>query len=290
MKDSHWKTPLGLLALIASGAIAAHEVREAQDAGSAKDVRTTCLLPAEFPRTRMLLFGEMHGSVEAPALVGDVACAYAKDGPTALGLEIPGAEQDAIDRYLDSDGGADARAALLAGGFWTQAPDGRSSVAMLALIERMRVLRGQGLPLRVFAFDLPTEDDRDAAMAGAIRAFHAAHPDTRVVALMGNIHASQTPIARGEGTIITTASLLTDLEPSSMLLLYRSGTIWACMPGCGVHPVNSKWGADKAPGLHPSSPMAGYSATWVLESITASVPAVPGAGTESTAGAAGTGE
>lgn len=162
---------------------------------------------------------------------------------------------------------------LLAGSFWTNAPDGRSSNAMADLIERIRALRQRGRPLTAFAFDVPTEGDRDASMAAAIRAYHAAHPEKRIVALMGNIHGSQTPIPLGGREIVTTASLLKDLEPISLLLLYRSGTIWACMPECGVHPVQSKWGNDKAAGLHPSSPMEGYSATYVLDRITASPPA-----------------
>jgi hypothetical protein len=274
--------PLCLCACLACGGVQAQGAGDAQVARVDPDIDSDCALPAEFPRAGMLLFGEMHGSVEAPAFVGEVACAYSKDGPIALGLEIPGGEQAAIDRYLDSDGGTEARSALLAGAFWTNSPDGRSSAAMAELIGRMRVLRGQGRALNVFAFDLPSGGDRDAAMADAIRAYHVAHPGVRIVALMGNIHASQTPIARGEGTIITTASLLTDLGPVSVLLGYRAGTIWACMPDCGVHPVQSQWGKQRAPGLHPSSPMAGYSMTWVLERITASEPALapPGASNE----------
>jgi hypothetical protein len=277
VNQKSWMLRLALLGSAACFGVDAQEAgggRGGQEAKLAEHADATCMLPDGFPRTKMLLFGEMHGSIEGPAFVGEVACAYSKDGPTALGLEIRGVEQAAIDRYLDSDGGAEARSGLLAGTFWTKYPDGRSSAAMVDLIERIRVLRGQGRPLQVFAFDLLSEGDRDAAMADAIRAYHAAHPHTRIVALMGNIHASQTPMKRGDGTIITSASLLTDLDPVSMLLLYRSGTIWACMPGCGVHPVQSKWGMEKAPGLHLSSPMAGYSMTWVLDRITASAPAV----------------
>jgi hypothetical protein len=277
VNQKSWMLRLGLLGSAACFGVDAQEAgggAGGQEAKLAQHADATCMLPDGFPRTRMLLFGEMHGSLEAPAFVGEVACAYSKDGPTALGLEIPGAEQVAIDRYLESDGGVEARTALLAGAFWTKYPDGRSSAAMVDLIERMRVLRGQGQALSVFVFDLPSDRDRDAAMADAIRAFHATNPGTRIVALMGNIHASQTPMKRGDGTIITSASLLTDLDPVSMLLLYRSGSIWACMPGCGVHPVQSKWGSEKAPGLYPSSPIAGYSMTWLLDRITASAPAV----------------
>src|SRR5690606_285303 len=132
----------------------------------------------------------------------------------------------------------------------------------------------QDRTVKVFAFDVPTEGERDAAMAGAIREFHAAHPDMRLVALMGNIHASQAPFPLGGRVIDTTASLLKDLAPVSVLVLYQSGTIWACMPGCGVHPVESRWGKDRTPGWHDASPMAGYAASWVLGSLTASAPAV----------------
>jgi hypothetical protein len=49
-------------------------------------------------RGARVLFGEMHGNAETPALVADVTCEAAKAGPVRVALEIPGDEQERIDR------------------------------------------------------------------------------------------------------------------------------------------------------------------------------------------------
>ena len=60
----------------------------------------------ELPGGHLLLFGEMHGSIEAPALIADVACHLSLSGDVTIGLEIPATEQAQIDDYLASAGTA----------------------------------------------------------------------------------------------------------------------------------------------------------------------------------------
>src|SRR6185503_3198583 len=75
-------------------------------------------------------FGEMHGTVESPAFVGDVACAVAQAGHhVQVGLEIWNTEQLAIERFLETGD----RNRLLSGPFCAQ-HDGRSSTAMVELL------------------------------------------------------------------------------------------------------------------------------------------------------------
>ncbi|WP_428265697.1 hypothetical protein [Haliangium sp.] len=146
----------------------------------------------------IVMLGEMHGTAEIPAFAGDLACrAAARGHRVLLGLEIPSTEQEAIDRYLASDGSTVARDALLAGAHWQAAcPDGRSSQAMLALVERVRRLRRDGLGIDVFAFDSGTYDDwnrRDASMAETILARAAGAPEALVLTLSGNLHNRLVP-------------------------------------------------------------------------------------------------
>jgi hypothetical protein len=234
-----------------------------------------CDVPQSMPSGSLLFLGEMHGSREAPAMTGEIVCSYAMKGPVALGLELPPAEQDGIERYLASDGDADAKHRLLAGDFWRSDKDGRASSAMVALIESARRLRHEGSQVTVFTFSeiLPGKT-YDASIAEVIRGFHAVHPGLPVVALMGNVHASPVPFQVGGHDLLTTAYLLRDLHPMSVLLAYQSGTIWACMPDCGVHKVADKWGIARKPGLYAGSPMGNYSSSYVLSGITASPPAV----------------
>ena len=46
-------------------------------------------------RGRVVVLGETHGTQEAPALVGDLACHLADDGRVLVGIEMP--------RWLDKD-------------------------------------------------------------------------------------------------------------------------------------------------------------------------------------------
>jgi hypothetical protein len=236
----------------------------------------SCGEPPGTPQASLLLFGEMHGSREAPELIGRIACSSALRGPTAIGLELPTTEQNAIDAYLVSDGSESSKRKLLSGRFWQEGRDGRSSTAMTDLIEYVRTLNKQGVPLQIFAFDSPSGLTRDASLAQGIRDFHADNQNLSIIALMGNVHASQQPIQRNGEQIVTSGALLHDLSPISVLVAYRSGSIWACMSGCGVHEISSDWGGGRQPGFVDESPIPGYDVSYVLPTITASPPAVDG--------------
>jgi len=97
---------------------------------------------------RFLILGEIHGTKEIPALVADAACAISRTRPVVVALEIHTRAQADIDAYLASDGGEAARNLLLDGPAWAiRTADGRSSQAMLDLIETLRVLRQEGAPI-----------------------------------------------------------------------------------------------------------------------------------------------
>ena len=102
---------------------------------------------------RVMLVGELHGTWEVPGIVAGLATNLSADErPLIVGLEIWRSEQAALDRYLASAGTAEDREALLAGPFWATR-DGRSSEAMVDLIERLRVLALKA-PVQLVAFDV----------------------------------------------------------------------------------------------------------------------------------------
>ncbi|HET9819268.1 MAG TPA: hypothetical protein VFP92_08895 [Rhodanobacteraceae bacterium] len=239
-----------------------------------------CDAPPGMPGAEILLFGETHGSAESPALVGEVVCAYAKQGPVALGLEMPSTEEAPIGVYLASDGDGDARGKLRSAPFWLH-QDGRSSVAMFDLIEWVRHLKHGGLPVSVFTLNpnLARTSDDNRAIAQALRAFHAKHPARRIVALMGNLHAGQAKISPFGSTIVPAGYLLRDLHPVSVYVANPGGSIWACMGTCGVHEVGGHWYPGRKPGFYADSPVQGYSMSYMLPGLTASPPAGESAGT-----------
>ena len=93
-----------------------------------------CPGPQGLPEGKLLLFGEMHGSVEAPALISELACSLSKSQEIAVGLEVASHDQPQIDDYLKSRGETADVDKLTSSYFWQKGKDGRSSAAMLHLI------------------------------------------------------------------------------------------------------------------------------------------------------------
>lgn len=234
-----------------------------------------CPDPVALPDAKLLLFGEMHGSVEAPQLISDLACSLSVSRDVAVGLEIPSKDQALVDRYLGSRGAQADVEELTSSYFWQQGHDGRSSAAMLGLIEHIRELRKNGRPITLFFFDDQpgTELERNVAIANGIRRFQATRPDTQIIALMGNVHAMQKDITTNDGILVPSGRLLGDLHPVSILITYPQGTIWACMPTCKVHEISPRTPPTGPAGFKQGASFGGYSHSYLLPSITASPPA-----------------
>jgi len=234
-----------------------------------------CPDPAGLPDAELLLFGEMHGSVEAPKLISDLACSLSVSRELAVGLEIPSKDQALVDHYLGSRGSQADLEKLTSSYFWQKGIDGRSSAAMLDLIEHIRELKEKGRPITMFFFDdqPETELERNVAIANGIRRFQATRPDTKIIALMGNVHAMQKDMTTNDGTLVPSGRLLEDLHPVSILVTYPTGTIWACMPTCGVHEISPRNPPTGPIGFKQGASLGGYSHSYLLPSITASPPA-----------------
>jgi hypothetical protein len=184
----------------------------------------------------------MHGTQESPAFLGDVACAVAQqEHHVQVALEIWNTEQPAIDRFLATGD----RATLLAGPFWSQ-HDGRSSTAMVELLDRVRWLQRAGAKIDVVAYDVTSQPDRDQAMA--IKVLAARDDRGVIVGLSGNIHSRRT---RWNETTPLVAHLVdAKLQVKTHDVAAAGGTMWACRatpdhePVCGEHPMSK----DDSPG------------------------------------------
>ncbi len=189
----------------------------------------------------LLVLGELHGTVEAPAVVATLAARLLDSGALTVALEIPAQEQAGLDAYLASDGSTRAQRELLDSEFWKRAPersDGRRSRAMFALIEQLRLLRGTHPELRLLAFDdtgfFDQTRSRDALMSDTLRAAHASHPEVKLLVLTGNYHARLDQPARaryGDGWIeppLPMTAQLQDLGAVSINLSAAEGEFWGC--------------------------------------------------------------
>ncbi len=219
-----------------------------------------------------ILLGEVHGTAEAPQVAIELACrAAARRMPTRLGLEIWREEEPRVARFLATGD----LAALTAGGFWRRAlPDGRSSAAMLQLVERVADLQQRGLPLQLFLFDAEHADgDRDRQMADVIAADMRAHPDAVTVVLTGNLHARvRAALPRTMGWTLRRAGI----RVHAVNLLPGDGSAWSCSQAgrCGptaLHGEAAPAGTFRR--LHHSE----LDATFTLGTVSASPPAVAAA-------------
>lgn len=208
------------------------------------------------PGLNYLLLGEYHGTVELPRVAADVLCAAAASGrPVILGVEFTPANQPSLDAYLASDGGAAARAALLDGPAWRVA-EGRTTVAMLELVESARRLAAAGHQVKVVAFDAVPEPavsrQREQGLADALVAARAGAPGSLVVGLTGAGHAGKTPWSSQSPPFPSTGQLLPEGETIALAFARPGGQYWGCVTPAGA--TQEECRAHDMPARQPVSP------------------------------------
>ncbi|MBF5044856.1 hypothetical protein FGE12_20825 [Aggregicoccus sp. 17bor-14] len=197
-----------------------------------------------------LLLGQVPGTREVPAFVGQAVCHILHAGtPVVLALELPVREQPALERYLASEGTDADRAALVHGPFWRRPEqDGRSSEALVALVERMRLLNRQGLPVTLLAFSVEGLEGNafEEAMAAVLAARRKLESESSLVVLTGNVHASTEPGVPWDKAFVPMGALLakSGAPLRSFDLMHGGGSTWECRVAgegaklsCGTHLV-----------------------------------------------------
>ncbi|RKH06986.1 hypothetical protein D7V97_21935 [Corallococcus sp. CA053C] len=180
-----------------------------------------------------LLIGEQLGSREAPEVVGHAVCQAGQTGlAVVLGLSIPASEQARVDAYLASPGAPADQDTLLEGRFWSRPyQDGRSSRAILDLIDRARALRAAGQRVTVVAYDTDVlrGSERDAAQAQVWTERRAQKPNEVHIVLAGNTHTRTEKGTEWDKDFTPMAHLLKDKRSLVVLeMSYAQGTRWGC--------------------------------------------------------------
>jgi len=230
------------------------------------------------PALRFVVVGEMHGTKETPAIFKDLVCsAHGLKRPIIVGIELKG--QVAVDRFMVSKNHDLAANDLLSQSEWNHS-DGRTSQAVLALLEDLRALKLDGVVSGVVAFSVTRRGETAAKgeerMAFALSAAARRHPSALVIALTGNVHACKRMLAEA-GSYRLMASFLPSAETVSLFVTDLGGEAWNCQAdGCGPHSLSSSGGFQREIKLSPgASPLPGYDG--VLSTglhATASPPAV----------------
>ena len=194
----------------------------------------------------VLLLGEVHGTREAPASIEALACEALRRGLTVtVALELPVDETTAIHAYLRRSGLPSDRARLLDGAFWRR-NDGRSSLAMLRLLDSLRqhVAAGRGVQV-ILIEDPSSSEQREQGMAAQVKAALLQRPNDVHLVLTGNLHSRVSKGVPWDEAFEPMGYLLKRDLPSADIvaleLVYTGGSAWNCtgpLPGdCGAHPV-----------------------------------------------------
>lgn len=235
----------------------------------------------------VLLVGEMHGTEQAPAFVRAVACrALAEALPVTVGLEIDRADDAVFQEFLRSDGSAAARERLLTAPFWHRSSqDGRSSRAMMDLMDGLREIASSGA-LRVVLIDRPRPPgERDRAMAESVAQAVGARPGDLFVVLTGNIHNRLTKGMPWNDRLEPMGYRLRRMQPEARLvsldMAYPGGTAWVCFGAdCKAQEIEGSSSAEGRRGVELFEAPDGrpYSGRYFTGPLSASEPAVPAAG------------
>ena len=192
--------------------------------------------------TRLVMVGEVHGTVEVPTAFAQTVCAASASRPVVVGLEYEDSAQPAIDAWMSSEGSADDLTLLLQSTAFTRRfDDGRSSGAMLALFNELLALKRSGRSISVVAFVPSVERAQgfsqaygELEMAQRLSRMVQGHPTSLALVLVGRFHASKSAF----GALLPAAAHLPADEVVSLQLNIQGGQMWTCSgqgpePECG---------------------------------------------------------
>lgn len=231
---------------------------------------------------RYIVVGEMHGTTETPAAFAEMVCAARDKGPVTVALEFSEGMQPMLDAFMAAESEQAARAILAA---YPQGPfvhhDGRGSVAMLDLLLRLRAMQRETPSLKVVAFapDSPrvrgfSQSYYDLDMAHRLATAARKAPDSRMLVLVGNIHAQRKTI---ESYNLTPAVVhLPSAEVVSLYAVPQGGTAWNCgRDACGANPLPEAYDAAARGVIVQPYGSGAFDGVVALGPTTASEPAKP---------------
>ena len=234
---------------------------------------------AVLPPHGTLLLGDLHGTREIPAFVGQVAASVAQREPVVLALEIPVQHAASITAYLASDGSPASRQQMVSTTWWQwPVQDGRRSIAMADLLETIRTQRAAGRPIEVVLVDddsKPTAEEREEAMARNVIAARRAHPNAALIVYAGNLHTSTSEVRFKPGFAWMAMRVAkAGIALVSLNARYSDGTSWVCegntADSCGVR---FSRGRDGATGIQLEATPGQYHGWFGVGAVTASPPA-----------------
>lgn len=226
---------------------------------------------------RFVVVGEMHGTTETPAAFAQIVCEATTRGAVTVALEMPEAMQPNLDAFLIADSDTAALSSLEGTPFVDPTMvDGRTSRAMLAMMQSLRRLKAEGRDIAIHAFQPGSSGGGQLPQAyyelemGRLLARAAVNrPQAKVFALVGNIHASKIV---NPGLGLPAAAHLPADETVSLYVVQQGGEAWNCMQVCGANPLGIGYDADARGVIMGARGDGAYDGLLALGPTTASPP------------------
>lgn len=232
------------------------------------------------PEARYVIVGEIHGTTETPAAFAQLVCEAAARGPVTVALELPMSLQSDFEAFLAAPDDASAEAILRRTPYWNpRHQDGRSSVAMVAMMQSVRRLKVAGRDIAIHSFlsdqGRPAGFDQnyhELEMATEIARAARARPEARVLVLVGGLHASKTRIEAWD--LLPATAHLPRAEVITLDVAQQGGQSWSCgTERCGIDDIISTYDpAERGVTLRPIDDGA-YDGVLAVGPVTASPPA-----------------
>ncbi|MED5595505.1 hypothetical protein [Janthinobacterium sp. P210006] len=191
-----------------------------------------------------IFVGEIHGTVHSPRIFYYLVESLSMQKRNiAVALEIPKSEEVILNNFIhvNEKEARNIRESMLEREFWKPASgiyDGRSSIAMLDLIDSLRSLSLlEDVDIKILCFSDATEEK----MANNLISKLAEHPGYRLLVLTGNIHAMyNNPFDKLNKTI---PSYFPKDKTFSIDIRANSGSAWICQSRnqCGIVQIEDNY-------------------------------------------------
>lgn len=188
-----------------------------------------------------VVFGELHGTREAPTFFGSLACSLARDGKRILiAIEFNVEDNEALQRAWTTDRPR-FETHLLAAKSWGR-QDGVASEAMYSMLNDLHRLHTLGYPIGIAAFNgaanaaqrakyahLSGQGPHEAMQAENIASFARAGNYDLVLILVGNLHAQKNGSMLGGAVVDPMAKRLEHYgKVISLDVKHGGGFAWGC--------------------------------------------------------------
>lgn len=195
------------------------------------------------PETRYVIIGEIHGTSEAPAAFAQIVCSASQQGPVIAAVELPQPLQPQLDVFIAAPDAVPSEAALLRAEACTSAnADGRTSLAILEMLQSLRRLKANGADITLLAFQPSRSPPRgfspnyyELDMAAVLAEGAMARPNARMLVLVGNLHAIKTRVDSFDLT--PAVAHLPANEVVSLYVAEQGGEGWNCTEVCGPREI-----------------------------------------------------